>query len=77
MTYAGHEVYECPPNGQGIVALMMLNALARFDLFDAQSSEADRIHLLAEVDQSRLRARDAYFCDPVANPFRRVALSVG
>jgi gamma-glutamyltranspeptidase / glutathione hydrolase len=69
VTYAGHEVYECPPNGQGIVALMMLNALARFDLFDAQSSEADQIHLLAEVTKAAYSARDAYFCDPVANPF--------
>ena len=69
VAYAGHEVYECPPNGQGIVALMMLNALARFDLFDAQSSEADQIHLLAEVTKAAYSARDAYFCDPVANPF--------
>jgi gamma-glutamyltranspeptidase / glutathione hydrolase len=48
---------------------MMLNALARFDLFDAQSSEADQIHLLAEVTKAAYSARDAYFCDPVANPF--------
>ena len=38
--YAGHEVYECPPNGQGIVALMMLNTLAGFDLFDKGRNEA-------------------------------------
>jgi len=69
VTYAGHEVYECPPNGQGIVALMMLKALAGFDLFDAQHSEADQIHLLAEVTKAAYGARDAYFCDPVANPF--------
>jgi gamma-glutamyltranspeptidase/glutathione hydrolase len=69
VSYAGHEVYECPPNGQGIVALMMLKALARFDLFDAQHSEADQIHLLAEVTKAAYSARDAYVCDPVADPF--------
>ncbi len=68
-TYAGHEVYECPPNGQGIVALMMLRTLAGFDLFDSKNAEADRIHLLAEATKAAYNARDAYFCDPVANPF--------
>jgi gamma-glutamyltranspeptidase / glutathione hydrolase len=67
-SYVAHEVYECPPNGQGIVALMMVKALAGFDLFDASSSEADRIHLLAEVTKAAYGARDAYFCDPVAHP---------
>ena len=42
-SYAGYEVYECPPNGQGIVALMMLNTLAGFDLFEKGKNEADRI----------------------------------
>jgi gamma-glutamyltranspeptidase / glutathione hydrolase len=69
VTYADHEVYECPPNGQGIVALMMLKALAGFDLSDQKYTEADRIHLLAEVTKAAYSARDAYFCDPVANPF--------
>ena len=68
-SYAGHEVYECPPNGQGIVALMMLNTLAGFDLFDKGRNEAERIHLLAEATKAAYKARDAYFCDPVANPF--------
>lgn len=68
-TYADHEVYECPPNGQGIVALMMLKTLAAFDLFDPKNNEADRIHILAEATKAAYNARDAYFCDPVANPF--------
>jgi gamma-glutamyltranspeptidase / glutathione hydrolase len=69
VNYAAHDVYECPPNGQGIVALMMVKALSGFDVFDAPSSEADRIHVLAEVAKAAYSARDAYFCDPVANPF--------
>jgi gamma-glutamyltranspeptidase / glutathione hydrolase len=69
VTFADHQVYECPPNGQGIVALMMLKTLAGFDLFDKQYTEADRIHLLAEVTKAAYSARDAYVCDPAANPF--------
>jgi gamma-glutamyltranspeptidase len=48
---------------------MMVKALAGFDLFDTPSSEADQIHLLAEVTKAAYGARDAYFCDPVVNPF--------
>jgi gamma-glutamyltranspeptidase / glutathione hydrolase len=68
-SYAGHEVYECPPNGQGLVALMMLRTLDGFDLFGLQHSEADRIHVLAEVTKAAYSVRDAYFGDPLASPF--------
>jgi gamma-glutamyltranspeptidase / glutathione hydrolase len=67
-SYAGHEVYECPPNGQGLVALMMLKTLDGFDLFGRQHSEADRIHVLAEVTKAAYSVRDAYFGDPLAGP---------
>jgi len=65
--YGDHEVYECPPNGQGIVALMMLRALAGYDLYGDGTSEADRIHLLAEVTKAAYAVRDAYFCDPATD----------
>jgi gamma-glutamyltranspeptidase/glutathione hydrolase len=68
-SYAGHEVYECPPNGQGIVALMMLKTLAGFDLYDAQWNEVDRIHVLAEVTKAAYSDRDAFFGDPAASAF--------
>ena len=67
--YADHQVYECPPNGQGIVALMILNTLSGYDLFAAGTSEADRIHLLAEATKAAYSDRDAYFCDPAASAF--------
>jgi gamma-glutamyltranspeptidase/glutathione hydrolase len=62
--YRGYEVYECPPNGQGIVALMMLRALSGYDLSGDAFTEADRLHLLAEVTKAAYWARDAYICDP-------------
>ena len=67
--YADHQVYECPPNGQGVVALMILNTLSGYDLFAAGMSEADRIHLLAEATKAAYSDRDAYFCDPAASDF--------
>ena len=66
--YDDHQVFECPPNGQGIVALMILKTLAGYDLFAEGTSEADRIHILAEATKAAYSARDAYFCDPVSHP---------
>jgi gamma-glutamyltranspeptidase / glutathione hydrolase len=62
--YKGHEVFECPPNGQGLVALMILRVLDRFDLASSGTTAADRIHILAEATKAAYRARDALFCDP-------------
>jgi gamma-glutamyltranspeptidase/glutathione hydrolase len=61
--YRGHEVFECPPNGQGLAALMILRTLEGYDL-SSQCSEVDRIHLLAEATKAAYRARDAFFGDP-------------
>ncbi|KAA0074800.1 hypothetical protein CIW50_17795 [Tardiphaga sp. P9-11] len=60
--YRGVEVFECPPNGQGLAALIILKILAKFDM--SSMEEADRIHLLAEATKAAYALRDAYFCDP-------------
>lgn len=62
--YRGHEVYECPPNGQGLAALMILRQLEGFPLGDESLSEADRLHLLAEATKSAYRVRDDFIADP-------------
>ena len=48
-TYRGHEIYECPPNGQGFTALLMFNILAGFDLAGLDPMDPKRLHLEAEV----------------------------
>jgi gamma-glutamyltranspeptidase/glutathione hydrolase len=62
--YRDHQLYECPPNGQGLAALMILRTLEGYALSGEPFSEADRIHLLAEAGKAAYRARDAYFADP-------------
>lgn len=69
-SYQGHDVIECPPNGQGLAALMILRTLAGYDV--ASLSDVDRIHLLAEATKAAYRARDAYFCDPATASVRRI-----
>jgi gamma-glutamyltranspeptidase/glutathione hydrolase len=63
-SYRGTEIFECPPSGQGIIALIMLRTLSGYDLASARWSEADRIHLLAEATKAAYALRDAYLCDP-------------
>jgi gamma-glutamyltranspeptidase/glutathione hydrolase len=62
--YRGYDVYEIPPNGQGLAALMILNQLKGFSLGDDSLSEADRQHLLAEATKAAYQARDDFFADP-------------
>lgn len=70
--YRGATVFECPPNGQGLAALMILNILSGYRL--AKPDEADYIHLLAEATKAGYAARDTYFGDPaqVAVPVERL-----
>ena len=64
--YAGVRVWECPPNGQGLAALMALNALRSFEL--PASSEpvlsAARYHLAIECMRQAFADAAAYVADP-------------
>lgn len=61
--YGGLRLWECPPNGQGITALIALNILAGFDL-PADPLAPDRLHL--EIEALRLAFADTrwYVADP-------------
>ena len=63
-TYRGVRVYECPPNGQGIIALLMLNILETFKLEDMHPSDTVRLHIEAEATRLAFRERDLMVGDP-------------
>ncbi len=62
--YRGYEVYECPPNGQGIVALEMLNILSGFELSALEPLSPQRLHLEIEATRLAYRDRDDLLADP-------------
>jgi gamma-glutamyltranspeptidase/glutathione hydrolase len=64
-TYRGLSLWECPPNGQGITALIALNILEGFDL-PGDPLSPDRLHL--EIEALRLAFSDTrwYVADPSA-----------
>jgi gamma-glutamyltranspeptidase / glutathione hydrolase len=76
-TYRGFQVWECPPNGQGIVALQMLNILAGLDLAAQGPLSVDRLHFEIEAARMAYADRNAFVADPaaVAVPVERLLSS--
>ncbi len=72
--YRDCRVWECPPNGQGMAALLALNILEGFDLASLPPLSAERLHLMAEA--LRLAFADArwYVADPRTDPVPLEAL---
>ncbi len=67
-TYRGYDVFEMPPNTQGIVALEMLNILEGFDLKALGHNSAEYLHLVVEAKRIAFADRNAYVADPGAVP---------
>jgi gamma-glutamyltranspeptidase/glutathione hydrolase len=57
VTYGDFRVHECPPNGQGLTALLALNLLEGFDLAALDPLSPERLHL--EIEALRLAFADA------------------
>jgi len=66
-TYRGWTVYELPPNGQGIGALLMLNNMERFSLDRADCTESSRYHIMIEAKKLAYADVLHYVCDPKFN----------
>ena len=62
--YRGYDIYECPPNGQGLVALLALNILKGYDLQSLRHNSAEYLHLLIEAVKLGFADADRYVTDP-------------
>lgn len=63
-TYRDHEIYQIPPNGQGITALIMLNILSGYDIASLDPVGVERLHLEVEASRLAYKARDDNVADP-------------
>ncbi len=62
--YRGLEVVELPPNGQGLIALVLLNILERFDLAALDPAGPERFHIALEAARLAFAVRDTHMADP-------------
>jgi len=63
--YRGYEIWELPPNGQGIVALQILNILEGFNIREMGFGSAKYIHYFTEAKKLAFEDRARYYTDPL------------
>ncbi|MDI1319671.1 MAG: gamma-glutamyltransferase [bacterium] len=71
VNYRGYDVYELPPNSQGIAALQMLNILEGYDLAKMGYNSPDALHVLIEAKKLAFEDRAKFYADPA---FARIPL---
>jgi len=64
VNYRGYDVWELPPNGQGIAALQILNILERHDVAAMGFGSADYMHLFIEAKKLAYEDRARFYADP-------------
>ena len=65
--YRGYDLWELPPNGQGIAALQMLNVLEQYDLKKAGFGSVTHIHTFIEAKKLAFEDRAKFYADPDFN----------
>ncbi len=64
VNYRGYDVWELPPNGQGIAVLQMLKMLETFDLKSTGHNSAQYLHTLIEIKKIVYEDRARFYADP-------------
>ena len=65
--YRGYDVWELPPNGQGIATLQMLNILENFDIAGMGFGSPEYMHLFIEAKKLAFEDRAKFYADPDFN----------
>jgi gamma-glutamyltranspeptidase/glutathione hydrolase len=63
-SYRGYDIWELPPNGQGIATLQILNILEGFNIEQMGFGSAEYIHLFTEAKKLAFEDRAKYYADP-------------
>ena len=63
VNYRGYDVWELPPNGQGMAALQMLQILDGFDFSNIPFGSAEHLHLFTEAKKLAFEDRAKYYAD--------------
>ena len=63
INYRGYDVWELPPNGQGIAALQMLQILKGYDFSNINFGSAEHLHLFTEAKKLAFEDRAKYYAD--------------
>ncbi len=61
--YRGFDVWELPPNGQGIAVLQMLNIIEQYDFSKIEYGSAKHIHIVTEAKKLAFEDRAKYYAD--------------
>ncbi|APH74272.1 gamma-glutamyltransferase family protein [Aquibium oceanicum] len=64
--YRGHDVFEIPPSGQGLTALIMLNLMKQLGADRTSVDGTDRWHLMIEAARLAYAVRDSHIADPAS-----------
>jgi gamma-glutamyltranspeptidase/glutathione hydrolase len=65
--YRGYDLWELPPNGQGIAALQILNTLEPFDIKSMGLGSPEYLHLFVEATKLAFADRAKFYADPAFN----------
>ena len=71
--YRGYDVFELPPNGQGIATLQILNILEGFDLKAMERNSPETLHTMIEAKKIVWADRAKYYADPA---FAKIPLTI-
>ncbi|MEM8845627.1 MAG: gamma-glutamyltransferase [Bacteroidota bacterium] len=63
INYRGYDVWELPPNGQGIAALQMLQILEGYDFSNIEFGSTEHLHLFTEAKKLAFEDRAKYYAD--------------